>query len=221
MVRKANINIARMSVFFITATLLIQPALSYAERGERPDDHRDYRYHDHPHFGLHVSFIPDGFVTVAVGGIRCYYYDGLYYNRIGGEYVIINPPIGAVVRSIPPDYRPVVIDRVTYYVDSDTYYVYTPHGYQVVPAPVTVAQVSPQPMVVAQPSQVQAITQAAPADVQPQASERETVTINVPNSNGSFIPITLLKSNNGYIGPQGEFYEGHPTVKQLKALYGK
>ena len=219
MVRKANI--AKLSVFFITAALLIQPALSYAERDERHDDHRYYRYHDHPHFGLHVSFIPDGFVTVAVGGMRYYYYDGLYYNQIGGEYVVINPPIGAVVRSVPPDYRPVVINGVTYYADSDTYYVYTPHGYQVVPAPVTVVQALPQPMAVAQPPQVQAVPQAAPAVAQPQAPERETVTVNVPNSDGSFIPITLLKSNNGYIGPQGEYYEGHPTVKQLKVLYGK
>ena len=58
--------------------------------------------------------------------------------------------------------------------------------------------------------------------VVPQPSlNRETVLINVPNRNGSFTPITLLKTENGYVGPQGEYYTGNPTVEQLRALYGR
>jgi len=49
----------------------------------------------------------------------------------------------------------------------------------------------------------------------------DTVTIYVPNSNGSYTPITLVKHGNGYIGPQGEYYAGNPTVAQLKVLYGR
>jgi len=49
----------------------------------------------------------------------------------------------------------------------------------------------------------------------------ETVTVNVPNSNGSYTPVTLVKYNNGYIGPQGEYYSGNPSVSQLRALYGR
>jgi hypothetical protein len=44
--------------------------------------------------------------------------------------------------------------------------------------------------------------------------------VNVPNSKNGFTPVKLVKQGNGYIGPQGEFYPGHPTVDQLKALYG-
>ena len=44
--------------------------------------------------------------------------------------------------------------------------------------------------------------------------------INIPNSKGGFTPVRLIKHKNGYIGPQGEFYAGHPTVDALKALYG-
>jgi len=49
----------------------------------------------------------------------------------------------------------------------------------------------------------------------------DTVVVNIPNSNGSYTRVVLRKSGNGYIGPQGEFYPTHPTVRQLRILYGK
>jgi hypothetical protein len=49
----------------------------------------------------------------------------------------------------------------------------------------------------------------------------QTITVNVPNSNGSFTPVKLVKYQGGYIGPQGEYYPGNPTVDQLRVLYGK
>jgi hypothetical protein len=60
----------------------------------------------------------------------------------------------------------------------------------------------------------------APYPAQTQIPSGETVTINIPNSNGSYTSVTLVKNNNGYTGPQGEYYPGRPTVEQLKALYG-
>ena len=48
-----------------------------------------------------------------------------------------------------------------------------------------------------------------------------TVTINIPNSDGSYTVVTLVKHGDGYTGPQGEYYSGHPTVEQLRILYGK
>ena len=45
-------------------------------------------------------------------------------------------------------------------------------------------------------------------------------TVSIPNSNGTFTAVKLTKHGKGYLGPQGEFYIGHPTVAQLKALYG-
>ncbi|MFA6217753.1 MAG: DUF6515 family protein [Candidatus Omnitrophota bacterium] len=47
-----------------------------------------------------------------------------------------------------------------------------------------------------------------------------TVVINVPQVRGGFIAVTLVKRGSGYVGPQGEYYEGNPTVEQLQALYG-
>jgi len=45
--------------------------------------------------------------------------------------------------------------------------------------------------------------------------------IYIPNTDGSYTQVKLSKSGNGYIGPQREYYPEHPTVNQLKALYGK
>jgi hypothetical protein len=56
--------------------------------------------------------------------------------------------------------------------------------------------------------------------VQSKSTSHDTTTINVPNSKGGFTQVTLVKNKNGYVGPQGEFYDIHPTVDELKLLYG-
>lgn len=57
--------------------------------------------------------------------------------------------------------------------------------------------------------------------VQPQWSSAEAVVINVPNVQGGYTPVVLTRRGNGYVGPQGEYYSGNPTVEQLKTLYGQ
>ena len=52
------------------------------------------------------------------------------------------------------------------------------------------------------------------------AATNSAINVNIPNSNGSYTTVTLQKSGNGYLGPQGEYYPGHPTVEQLRTLYG-
>jgi len=49
----------------------------------------------------------------------------------------------------------------------------------------------------------------------------DTVTVNVPNSNGSYTAVVLKRSGNGYVGPQGEYYDQVPSTEQLQAMYGK
>ena len=48
----------------------------------------------------------------------------------------------------------------------------------------------------------------------------DVVVVNIPTSNGGFTPVKLIKQGSGYIGPQGEYYKGNPTVQQLEVLYG-
>jgi hypothetical protein len=52
----------------------------------------------------------------------------------------------------------------------------------------------------------------------PQVNE---VTVNVPNSQGGFTPVAIKRSGQGYVGPQGEYYDHFPSVSELKMIYGK
>ena len=142
------------------------------------------------------------------GDGRYHYRGGRWHSSPGWFWFDVGVTalaIGAIAETLPPRYTTVVVAGTPYYYYDNVYYrPYPSGGYIVVPAPV----VSPNAVFV-------------PAVTQPQTLSGETVTINVPNSNGSYTPVTLVKHKDGYIGPQGEYYPGHPTVDQLKALYGK
>lgn len=188
--------------------------INIGDGGYHHDDHHFYRYHEHPHYGYRMHFLPDGYFTVWVGGERYFYYDGLYYARVEGGYALVEPPFGATVDVIPPDFHPVFINGVTYYTDNGTYYILTRHhGYKVVAPPVVYAQ--PATVVVAQPEAPVVVMQPAPV------AHQDTFTVNVPNDRGGYMPVVIVKSGNGFKGPQGEFYSEFPKVSQLKAMYGK
>jgi len=72
-------------------------------------------------------------------------------------------------------------------------------------------QPPPEPVVVAQPAPVVPTT----------IYSGDTVTINVPNSNGGYTVVVLKRSGTGYVGPQGEYYIQLPTASQLQAMYGR
>jgi len=127
------------------------------------------------------------------------YHSGRFYQRgFFGFYFGIPAPIGVVVDILPFGYRTIIVGHARYYCYNNVYYTDSPGGYVVVPAPAVNYSSSPVSV----------------------TSSRATVVINVPNSNGSYTPVILVKTNNGYIGPQGEYYLGRPTVDQLRALYG-
>jgi len=178
-------------------------------------DHDYYHWHDHPHWGYHAHWLPAGAYVVWVGGQRYYYSDGLYYEYVGGgDYIIVQPPMGAYVTAIPPDFQAMVVNGRTYYTSDGIYYVWTPHGYRVVEQPAVYAQPT---VVVTAPPPVQTVV-AAPSAPEP---VQDSFTINVPNNGGSFTPVVIKRSGNGYVGPQGEFYSSFPSVAQLKAMYSK
>ena len=58
-----------------------------------------YRY-GHHYFGHRIHSLPRGYVTMRVGGLDYYYYDGIYYRpyRAGGYY-ICRPPRGTTIAS--------------------------------------------------------------------------------------------------------------------------
>ena len=136
---------------------------------------------------------------------RYHYQGGRWYGHgwFGMRVVVPVLSVGAIVDFLPVGYTPVIVGGIPYYYYDRAYYRSCPGGYVVVPAPVAVA-----PSIVVVP--------AVPAET----SSYVTVIINVPNLRGGFNPVTLVKHGNGYIGPQGEYYPGHPTIEQLRVFYG-
>ena len=51
-------------------------------------------------------------------------------------------------------------------------------------------------------------------------AEQNVVTVWITNSNGSKVPVRLVKDGPGYIGPRGEHYTTLPTEEQLRPVYG-
>jgi hypothetical protein len=184
-------------VTVLSLILTISSTSAFAWGGRDRDDRGDRRSQDRGSHGREV---------VMVGHQRYHYQDGRFFRPswFGLEFFVVTPPVGAIVVSIPIGHRTMIIGGATYYYYNNVYYRPCPSGYIVVPEPTVNSNVV-----------------YAPATVRTQALSGETVTINVPNSNGSYTPIMLVKHNNGYIGPQGEYYSGNPTVEQLRALYGK
>ena len=74
----------------------------------------------------------------------------------------------------------------------------------------------PAQVVVAQPAPV-VVAQTPPSTTY----SGDMVTVNVPNSNGGYTAVVLKRSGNGYVGPQGEYYDQIPTTAQLQVMYGK
>ena len=194
--------------FFIIGVLFLQavPAQAYWGRGWRHD------YYGH-RFG-------PGYLALTVAGLDYLYYQGLFYRYTPGGYIIVEPPVGAVVPALPVGYAPVA--GTSYYYYNGIYYAAGPGGYTVAqppasaPAPMPSIPMEPAaPAAAAAPSAV--VSAAAPA----LSDASDDFEIYVPNQDGTYTLVTLKKTDKGFVGPQGEFYPEHPTVEKLKVLYGK
>lgn len=171
-----------------------------------------------------------GFYSGFRGGGH-YYYPGFYHGYSYGRYGYgpqwpywydFAPCIGTFVTYLPDDYTTVIVNGTPYYYAGGYYFTPYSRGYVIVPEPVPAASTTSQAKgaeATAQPSSSSGADQQ-PVAAQPKSASHDTATINIPNSKGGFTPVVLVKHKDGYTGPQGEFYAGHPTVDELKALYG-
>lgn len=119
------LNIMKGPTFLMAfALLMIQPALSYADRHEHRQYHEHHDHDGHSRFSFGISVFPER-----------YYYEPYYYEGP----VLVSPAVVSTVSS----FQPVSINGVTYYVNNGTYYMYDGYGYRVVTLPVTVVQPAP------------------------------------------------------------------------------
>ncbi len=192
--------------------VVANPTTSYADNGRNQEynsyrrvnqSHYESRHHSYPRYGETRFTLSGGNLSLSVGGLRYYYEDGVYYRRHMRQYVVVAPPRGAVIRYLPSSYRPVVIRGATYYTQNDIYYQPTVQGYVLVDQPDTMVY----------PLQGVPLNLAA-------GNEDNSFIVNIPNRKGSgYTSVTLKKSGDGYVGPQGEFYADFPKISQLQAMY--
>jgi len=157
-------------------------------------------------------------------GERYYFHGGRFYHpsRFWYDVAVLTPPIGVVIEALPFGYTSFMVGDDPYYYYQGSYFRPCPSGYIVVPVPAP-AVVAEEPQAAVE-NKAQPAAPAAQAPAPAQSAKQvsgDSVVINVPDKNGGYYPVVLVKRGNGYVGPQGEFYAGHPTVDQLKVLYGK
>jgi hypothetical protein len=149
--------------------------------------------------------------STSGGGFRGggnHYYHNFYhgYNRGYHGWGAYSPywAIGSYLTSLPDDYTTYYdVDGDPYYYSDGSYFAPYSNGYMVIPAPDLSNATTPGAM-----APTLSVAEEQPMMEQPKPTSSGPITINIPNSKG------------GYIGPQGEYYGGHPTIDELKALYG-
>ena len=192
----------RIGLFALILTVLcfVQAQSAFADfHGSRSEHFSGRSFHSPYPRPYYYRDLPPGYVALRIANMLYYYLEGTYYQYTPSGYVIVAGPRGAVINALPERHKVIVYDNTDYYYYNSTYYVKQPTGYAVV---------TPPPSVVAS---------NAPAVEAPE----KTVVVTVPNPNGSYIPVTLQKYSDGYVGPNGEFYPDYPTIDQLKAMYAK
>jgi hypothetical protein len=81
-----------------------------------------------------ITNLPEGFITIRVGLETYYYSNGDFFQKIMREqkYVLVPPPIGAVVFDLPTGYELMLVDDLSIYVFKGVYYKRVLEGYKVI-----------------------------------------------------------------------------------------
>ena len=88
-----------------------------------------------------IDNLPQGYITlgtIGMGQDTYYYFNGVFYQKVIREqvYVIVPPPIGAIVFNIPQGYRLMLIDGMCFYEAYGIFYRRVLEGYKVIYPPV-------------------------------------------------------------------------------------
>jgi len=108
----------------------------------------DDRFHHNRYYparGYVVDALPPGNVAIGFRGAEFWFHSGVWYQRSGPRYVVVQPPVGVIVPVLPPGYTVVYSSGVPYYYADDIYYVQQPTGYEVVAPPVAATPPAPTP----------------------------------------------------------------------------
>jgi hypothetical protein len=163
-----------------------------------------------------VRVLPERTRVVVVHGVVYYVADDIYYRPAPGGYVVVESPV---------EPAPVVVPAKPE-VPTGTQTLYVPKkagdGY----VPVTLKKIDggylgPQGEFYPTMPAVALLTEMYGLDEQTKLVPSNVFFIYVPNKDGqSFTRVMLTRRDQGFVGPQGEFYPLMPTVAHLAAMYG-
>src|SRR5207248_776733 len=77
------------------------------ERYATPHWVYDDRFHHNRYYparGYAVDLLPPGNVAITFRGAPFWYHSGVWYQRSGPRYVVVQPPLGVIVPALPPGY---------------------------------------------------------------------------------------------------------------------
>jgi hypothetical protein len=96
--------------------------------------------HGHGHYypvtGWRVHAPPPRVPRVPWHGVRYGYFNGVWYAPYGASFVVVRPPVGVVVSTLPTYHTVVGVGGVSYLYANGVYYREASGGYEVVPSPI-------------------------------------------------------------------------------------
>jgi hypothetical protein len=139
---------------FLGGMLVLGPARLADADGRRPrhkikrkvHDTRYYHNRSYPARGEFIRTLPRRSRVVVHAGIQYHYFGGIWYRPYQSRFIIVSPPIGAIVPFLPPYYTIIWVGGTPFYYANDVYYAQRGDGYMVVEPPQgEVSKVAPSP----------------------------------------------------------------------------
>lgn len=166
-----------------------------------------------------IPVLPGPYSVVIVRGSVYYISDGVYYRAAPGGYLVVERPVETVV-TVPAE-QPATISTL-----SETRVIYAPKQSGDGFVPVTLRKLDsgylgPQGEFYPTMPQVALLTEMYGIPDELKLTRTDVFFIHIPNKDGmTFTRVELKRRDNGFVGPQGEFYPQMPTVAHLVELYG-
>ena len=208
MIRRKNF-IGRLTLLVLVGIILFFNCLP--AWAEKPHYRRNRQY---PYHGRLVSLPETVIRSLFHAGREYYYYQGYFYRKHTRGYVVVAAPFGILVPNLPHGYKKVVVDGKRFYYYNGVFFIKEVGGYQVVPDPLYPSVPLPREVTVFKDAPV--LDPAGETTLQTAGH----YTVHIPNANGTFTAVTLSRLGEGFIGPQGEFYESFPEIELLQFMYG-
>ena len=176
----------------------------YKKHGHFDHGHKNYR-RNYSVFSSNIVFpFPKGFISISVGEKKYHYRDGAYYHKDRHGYKAVSAPIGACIARLPYGYQKFYIDGHAYYTYNDVYYKHAPDGYEVIKKPYS----------------KRTKKHKKTRYKQHHDESGDEITLSIRNKKGEHITISVKPSGDGYVGPQGEYYDEFPKIDHLRMIYG-